>query len=108
MTNDNMLSFIGNTPDSIMLSIAKRIKERRLEMDWTQKLLASKAGVPIATYRRFEIKGEISLRGLIMVAIALGFEDDFNSLFSMKSYQSIDELIKSTGSKQRKRGGKNE
>jgi len=108
MINDNILALISNTPDSIMLSIAKRIKERRLERDWTQKLLASKAGVPIATYRRFEIKGEISLRGLLMVAIALGLEDDFNSLFSMKSYQSIDELIEFTESKQRKRGGKNE
>lgn len=103
MINDNILSLINKTPDSILHSIAERIKKRRLEKNWTQKLLASKAGMPIATYRRFEREGEVSLRGLVMIAIALEMEDDFDSLFTTKSYQSFDELIEQNERKQRKR-----
>ncbi|MGL5703864.1 MAG: helix-turn-helix domain-containing protein [Tannerellaceae bacterium] len=103
MINDNILSLLNKTPDSILHLIAERIKERRLEKNWTQKLLASKAGMPIATYRRFEREGEVSLRKLVMIAIALEMENDFDSLFTTKSYQSIDELIEQNERKQRKR-----
>ncbi len=108
MISDNILAILDKTPDSILTSIAAKIKERRLERNWTQKFLASKSGMPLATYRRFEREGEISLRSLIMVSIALGAEDDFDALFSTKSYQSIDELIDSNDNKQRKRATKNE
>lgn len=72
------------------------------------KLLAAKAGIPLATYRRFESLGEISLRGLVMIAISLDAEDDLGQLFSAKNYQSIDELIDSTKIEQRKRATRNE
>lgn len=108
MVNDNILALIERTPDSIMQAIAERVRLRRLERNWTQKLLASKAGLPVATYRRFELKGEISMRGLVMVAIALSAEDDFNQLFYTKNYQSIDDLIDPSQNEQRKRGAKNE
>ena len=104
MITDNILALLNKTPESILVSIAGRVKLRRLNKNWTQKLLASKAGIPLATYRRFELKGEISLRGLSMVAIALGLESDFESLFSTKSYQSMDELLESNKTRERKRG----
>ena len=63
MITDNILALLNKTPESILVSIAGRVKLRRLDKNWTQKLLASKAGIPLATYRRFELKGEISLRG---------------------------------------------
>ncbi len=107
MINDNILSLLNKTPDLILGSIAGRLKERRLEKNWTQKFLASKAGMPIATYRRFERKGEVSLRGLVMIAIALEMEDDFETLFTTKGYQSIDKLIESNEKKQRKRANNN-
>ena len=108
MITDNILALLNKTPDSILLSIAEKIKLRRLERNWTQNFLASKAGIPLATYRRFEREGEISLRSLVALSIALELEDDFESLFSAKSYQSIDELIESNSKKQRKRATKNE
>lgn len=107
MINDNILSLLNKTPDSILSSIAAKIKQRRLERNWTQKFLAAKAGMPLATYRRFEREGEISLRGLIVVALALEVESDFEALFSTRSYQSIDDLIESNNNKQRKRAGSN-
>lgn len=103
MINNNILALINKTPDTILLQIAGRVKERRLEKNWTQKFVASKAGIPLATYRRFEREGEVSLRGLVMVAIAIEMESDFETLFATKSYQSIDELIESNEQKQRKR-----
>ncbi len=107
MTSDNILILLNKTPDSILTSVAVKVKERRLERNWTQKLLASKAGMPLATYRRFEREGEISLRSLIMISMALEAEDDFDLLFSTRNYHSIDDLIDSNDNTERKRASKN-
>ena len=106
--NDNILSLINRTPDSLMRGIAERVKQRRLENGWTQKMLAAKSGVSMPSYRRFESTGEISLRSLVMLAFALDMTDEFETLFSSKTYQSIDDIVKSEQTKQRKRGHKNE
>lgn len=108
MIDDNILSLISKTPDSLMSGIAKRVKQRRLEKGWTQNMLATKAGVSLASYRRFESSGEISLRSLVMLAFALEMTDEFENLFSRKTYQSIDDIIKAEQPKQRKRGNRNE
>lgn len=108
INNNNILSLIENTPDSLMQKIAERVRLRRLELNWTQKLLASKAGIPLATYRRFELKGELSLRGLVMIAISLGAENNLEQLFSIKNYQNMDDLINATQKGQHKRATKNE
>ncbi|MDD3039471.1 helix-turn-helix transcriptional regulator [Bacteroides sp.] len=108
MIDDNILTLIDKTPDSLMSGIAKRVKQRRLEKGWTQNMLATKAGVSLASYRRFESSGEISLRSLVMLAFALEMTDEFENLFSRKAYQSIDDIIKAEQPKQRKRGKRNE
>lgn len=107
MINDNILALI-KTPDSIIESLSKKVRQRRLERNWTQKLLASKAGISLGSYRRFESTGEISLRGLVMISIVLDLEDDFDKLFCTRSYQTMDELLTANESKERVRGGKNE
>ena len=106
--NDNILSLIDKTPNLIMSGIAQRVKQRRLEKGWTQKMLAAKAGLSLPSYRRFESSGEISVRSLVMLAFALDMTDEFETLFSSKSYQSIDDIVKSEQTIQRKRGHKNE
>ena len=106
--NDNILSLIYKTPNLIMSGIAQRVKQRRLEKGWTQKMLAAKAGLSLPSYRRFESSGEISVRSLVMLAFALDMTDEFETLFSSKTYQSIDDIVKSEQTKQRKRGHKNE
>lgn len=106
--NDNILSLIGRTPDLLIGGVAERVKQRRLEKGWTQKMLATKAGVSLASYRRFELSGEISLRSLVMLAFALDMTDEFETLFNNKTYQSIDDIIKAEQPKQRKRGNINE
>lgn len=106
--NDNILSLTDKTPNLIMSGIAQRVKQRRLEKGWTQKMLAAKAGLSLPSYRRFESSGEISVRSLVMLAFALDMTDEFETLFSSKTYQSIDDIVKSEQTKQRKRGHKNE
>ena len=104
---DNILSLIGRTPDEMMRSIAQRVKERRLEKNLTQMTLASRSGLTLASYRRFETTGEISLRSLVMIALALDMTSEFETLFSTPTYQSIDQLLKLAHNPKRKRGAKN-
>jgi len=108
IVNDNILSLLNDTPSAIMLSVAQRVKQRRLELNWTQKFLASKSGIPVATYRRFERTGEVSLRGLVLLSIALGCKGDFYALFADKKYQNIDDLLSADIDTNRKKGTKNE
>lgn len=103
MEIDNILSLIDLSPQAILEGIAARVKARRLELRYTQKKLAARAGIPLPTYRRFERSGEIALRGLVMLGIALEATAEFEALFSAKSYASIDDVLKSTG-KKRQRG----
>ncbi len=89
--------------ESVYKSIAQRVRTRRLEKNLTQKAFAKRAGVGYDAYRSFESTGDTSLRNLILIAFVLGDEDVFESIFTKKSYQSIDEIIRQKESKTRKR-----
>jgi transcriptional regulator with XRE-family HTH domain len=104
---DNILSLIDKTPDEMMCSIAQRVRERRLEKNLTQMTLASRAGLTLASYRRFETTGEISLKSLIMIALALDMASEFDMLFSNPTYQNIDQLLNLAHKPRRKRGARN-
>ncbi|MGC3978106.1 MAG: helix-turn-helix transcriptional regulator [Paludibacteraceae bacterium] len=97
---------INNTPDIILSNIAERVKEKRLGLNLTQRAFAMRAGVGYDAYRKFETSGEITLRNLVLCAMALGDAEDFETLFAKKAYQSIDELIQLKEPKKRKRGRK--
>lgn len=49
----NINAIISNNPDSILKDIARRVKERRLERNLTQKAFAKRAGVGYDAYREF-------------------------------------------------------
>jgi len=104
---DNILTLINKTPDQMIRSVSQRVKERRLEKNLSQKSLASRAGLTLASYRRFETTGEISMRSLVMIALALDMTTEFETLFSTPAYQSIDQLLNLEKSKKRKRGSRN-
>lgn len=72
MIDAYILSLINKTPDSLMSGIAQRVKQRRLEKGWTQNMLATKAGVFLASYRRFE-----------------EMTDEFENLFSRRKFRSV-------------------
>ena len=83
------------------------MKTRRLEMNLTQEGLSVRSGVPLATYRRFERTGKVSLDGLLHIAYALDALDDFDQLFASRKYASLDEAL-DADQKNRKRGKRNE
>lgn len=104
---DNILSFESISLESKATALAMRAKTRRLEMNLTQEGLSVRAGIPLATYRRFERTGKISLEGLLHVAYALDALDDFDTVFNAPRYVSLDEALEAS-QKTRKRGKRNE
>lgn len=52
--NDDILSLIDITSGSLLLGIAQRVKQRRLEKGWAQKMFAARVGVALPAFRRFE------------------------------------------------------
>ena len=73
--------------------LAVRIRTRRREGKISQAEMAKRSGVSLASIRRFETTGEISLASLVRIASVLGYENDFDKLFERKNYQSITEII---------------
>lgn len=109
--NNNILPdilFDNINHKTILLSIAQKVKGRRLEQNFTQQALAKRAGITLASYRRFETSGEISLKSLVKIAVAMDSTDEFVNLFTRKHYQRLDEVLAVKDAKTRKRGRKNE
>lgn len=101
-------TIINSSPDSILKGIAERVRERRLELNLTQKAFAKRAGVGYDAYRNFEKTGEITLKNLVLCAYVVDDTDSFTALFTKKSYKSLDEILKVYDVKKRKRGSRNE
>ena len=78
----------------INMEIADRIVRLRKRKKISQKELAVRAGVSLGSLKRFEQTGEISLKSLTMLAIALGVEGELDALFSEVPFESIEEIIK--------------
>ena len=99
ITSVNILSmnnqFLNQkTPNEIVKSLADKIKEHRKKLKISQEVLAQKSGVSLGSIKRFETKHEISLQSFIKITIALDLDNDFESLFTAKTYTTIDEIIK--------------
>lgn len=103
MLADNF-TLSDSNPTSIATSIAERMKRNRLELNLTQNALASRSGVSFASLRRFENTGEVSLKSLILIAIALDSTEGFSSLFSTKKYKTIDDVMALNDVQTKKRG----
>ena len=90
----NVLFLNQKTPNEIAKSLADKIKEHRKRLKISQEVLAQKSGVSLGSIKRFETKYEISLQSFIKIAIALDLDKDIETLFTQKTYTSIDEIIK--------------
>lgn len=100
------MSLNMKTPHEIVVSIAKRAKERRLSLNLSQQTLSERSGVSYGTLKKFEQTGQISLESLVKLALSLGSLSDFEHLFiplNPRDAISLDELIKEIP---RKRGRK--
>ncbi|MDT3741082.1 MAG: helix-turn-helix transcriptional regulator [Candidatus Kapabacteria bacterium] len=92
--NSNIIQINNMSASDICRQVSIRVKTRRLELNLTQIGLASRAGINIETYRKFERTGEISLLNLAKIGNALNVSSDFDLLFTQRQFQSIDELLK--------------
>lgn len=101
---DNMLSAALQTPSEVAISLAGRVRALRLQRGWTQAEMAGRAGMTLATYRRFERTGRIALERLIRIAFVLDAHEDFDRLFALPPARSLSELAERTQGAARKRG----
>ena len=70
-----------------------RARELRLIRNLRQEELAERAGVGVATVRRFEKTGMASMESVIRIATALNAEAAFDKLFEAPAYRSIDDAL---------------
>ena len=91
---DNILSvlegYLHDNADAISMQIAADFRHRRVEKGLTREQVAEQASV--ANVARFEQKGLISLKNLIMLAMALGYTAEIKSVFATPKYSTMEEL----------------
>jgi len=88
--------------------LAENVRERRLNLELTQLGLAERSGVPLATLRKFEQKGAISLESFLKLLMVVGGLEDIVEVLkpSKFNFTSIDEIMKDANKVTRKRGRK--
>lgn len=77
-----MLDIHLKVPRDVRLDMAARARAKRLLLNITQAELAERTGVSLSSVRRFEKTGEISLSGLLEIALALHSLEAFDQLFA--------------------------
>lgn len=80
-------------PREIAAEVSGRVRARRKELKLTQEQMARRAGMSLASYKRFEQSGAIAFESLIRIGIALDREEDFDALFAKRAYASIEEVV---------------
>ena len=101
--NNTIISIGKKSPYEVLLSVAHRVRMRRLELNMTQAELAQKAGVPLPTYRKFERTGVIAFAKLLQIAFALDTLDDFEALFSQRKYLTTEDVLNKGKKRERAR-----
>ena len=92
-----MIHLCQKTSTEINNDIAHRMVLLRKRKKITQRGLAAKSGVSLASLKRFEQTGEISLQSFTKLAIALEVEEELESLFCNVPFESIEEVINEKG-----------
>lgn len=88
-----MITLYQKTWTEINNDIAQKIVRLRKRKKITQKQLAARSGVSLGSLKRFEQSGEISLKSLTKIAIALDVENELEDLFNNVPFASIEEVI---------------
>jgi len=94
------------TPVEAQRMLADRVREARITLGLKQKTVAARAGVTLATLRRFEQKGEISLKYLMRICHSLGRLDEFDGILRPPPAASMAELESRITRPVRKRGSR--
>src|SRR3954465_3234099 len=92
------------TPEQVSTKLAARVKALRLAKGWKQITLAERSGVSLASLRRFEESGRVSLTSLFYLALALYRLHDSRALLHPPRAASLAELEMTEKRPARKRG----
>lgn len=84
-------------PEEIAKDIALAEKTKRKKRKLTQKELSARAGISLASLKRFEQTGEISFVSLVKLAVVLDEVEELSKLFQRREYSSIQEVIDERG-----------
>ena len=99
-----MISLIS--PSKAQRILQENIRERRLHLNYTQEGLAERSGVPLATLRKFEQQGTISLESFLTLLLVLEKLEDMvrSTEVQQVPFTSIDEVLAPDTKNKRKRG----
>lgn len=88
---------IDKQPSEIALLLAQKVRVLRKDKGYSQKELAERCGVSLASIKRFEQSGQISLESLLKIAHLLGKLNDFESILNPPeiSKDTLNKLFKS-------------
>lgn len=94
------------TTPKALRKVAESMRALRLEKELTQAGLAERSGVSLASLRKFEQKGLISLESFFKLAMALGCLESLVEAIKPlnENFSSIDDVLKKKGDKKRQRG----
>jgi len=84
-----MMPLIGKSPGVMTREIGARLQARRLQLGWSRKTLAVRAGVNPWSLKRLEVRGLGSVEALVKTAIVLGIAGDLESLFAVRARDPV-------------------
>lgn len=101
-----MLTSLSNTmtPPEVEKLLAERLNSLRLQAHYKRTTLAERAGVTVASLKRFETTGQISLKNLLRLAHALERLPEFAELLNPPQATTLAELRTHAVKKTPKRG----
>jgi len=94
------------TPPKALKKVAENMRSLRLEKELTQAGLADRSGVSLASLRKFEQKGLISLASFFKLAMVLGCLEKLVEAVKPldENFASIDDVLNKKEDKKRQRG----
>ncbi len=95
--------FTLDNPEEMCKDIARDFRRRRIEKDISQKQMAEKSAVALATIRHFERTGQISLKSLVALAVAMGYATELKTLFRDPKFSTTDELLQINRNRDKRR-----
>ena len=81
-----------HNPQDILQTLASRLRDQRLRLEWRQQTLAERSGVSLPTVKRIEATGQTTLLTFLKLAHALGRLDEFEGLLAPPIAETLDDL----------------
>lgn len=96
------------TPAKAKTALAANMRERRLALNLTQAGLSERSGVALATLRKFEQSGSVSLDNLLKLMLVVGGLRKIVEATALDQgrFSSIDDVLSNKIRPKRKRGAR--